>query len=190
MATKSNAYTYNAVEAKNRMGDFQSLFQYQSNNIMSIGLIRELKDTNLDQFFDEFKRIVRSVSIDDATVYEFIKGIPHFAYAYRVLSCSLTGIFICCIVSDKYPNLALQMSGSIIDGDIGIDGEEFMFVYSLLLHYSCVRHADPGIQRICQTFPHQHQTAMTIFFTNLLEENRFTRVGFRHAIDNAGIFVF
>lgn len=54
----------------------------------------------------------------------------------------------------------------------------------MFMHFSCVRHGDKSIQKICSNLLEKHQTLIEKFLRNVLKLNRFPRSSIQYAIED------
>lgn len=81
----------------------------------------------------------------------------------------------------EYPWIKVRTRGTTESNE-----DDYVLIYSILLHYACVRYEDSDMQEICITFSDEYQAVLTKFFGNLLDENNFTVAFIRDAIEDAG----
>lgn len=63
---------------------------------------------------------------------------------------------------------------------------EYVYLYSLFLHFSCVLHADMGIQHICNNMVRKNQESIEKFLDYLFKIGRCERAIVQTAIEEAG----
>lgn len=72
------------------------------------------------------------------------------------------------------------------NGDAHLPEEEYVYVYSLFLHHSCVRYADPEMQSVCSGLLEKYQMIMAKFLEYLIKAVKYTRESIQDAIEEAG----
>lgn len=72
------------------------------------------------------------------------------------------------------------------NGDAQLPEDEYVFVYSLFLHYSCVRYADIEMQNVCNGLLGKYQLIMAKFLESLIRTVKYTRESIQDAIEEAG----
>lgn len=89
--------------------------------------------------------------------------------------------------SEYYPEFHLKVVGSDNNnGDAQLPEEEYVYVYSLFLHHSCVRYADPEMQSVCSGLLEKYQMIMAKFLEYLIKAVKYTRESIQDAIEEAG----
>uniref|UniRef100_A0A1A9VRY2 Uncharacterized protein n=1 Tax=Glossina austeni TaxID=7395 RepID=A0A1A9VRY2_GLOAU len=68
------------------------------------------------------------------------------------------------------------------DDDNGLSSTDYMYVYTLMLHFSCVKHPQTFFHDICQKLPNSSQQSMALFFRELLEVEKLNKENLRHAV--------
>lgn len=63
---------------------------------------------------------------------------------------------------------------------------EYVYYYSLFLHFACVSHADKGIQNICNQMVRKNQEVIEKFLEYLLKIGKCERAILQSAIEEAG----
>lgn len=63
---------------------------------------------------------------------------------------------------------------------------EYVYFYSLFLHFACVLHADKGIQQICNNMVRKNQELIEKFLDYLFKIGKCERAIVQNAIDEAG----
>lgn len=61
-----------------------------------------------------------------------------------------------------------------------------MYIYSILLHFACVKYPHPAFHQMCNTLANKHQLAIASFFENLVKMEKIDRVVLSKAISDAG----
>lgn len=87
--------------------------------------------------------------------------------------------------SEYYPEFHLKAADNN-NGDARLPEEEYVYVYSLLLHHSCVRYADPEMQSVCSGLLEKYQMIMAKFLEYLIKAVKYTRESIQDAIEEAG----
>lgn len=88
---------------------------------------------------------------------------------------------------EYYPEFHLKFAEKDNNnGDTRLPADEFVYVYSLFLHHSCVRYADPEMQSVCSGLLEKYQMIMAKFFEYLFKTVKYTRESIQDAIDEAG----
>lgn len=65
---------------------------------------------------------------------------------------------------------------------------EYIYIYSVFLHFACVMHPDHGIQTICNNMVRKNQEMIAKFFGYIMRLNRCERTVFDGAIQEAGLY--
>uniref|UniRef100_A0A1A9VVX7 Uncharacterized protein n=1 Tax=Glossina austeni TaxID=7395 RepID=A0A1A9VVX7_GLOAU len=73
------------------------------------------------------------------------------------------------------------------DDDNILSSGDYIYVYTLLLHFSCVKYPQTFFHDICQKLPINSQQAMALLFLKLLEVEKLNKDNLRHVIGKAGI---
>lgn len=63
---------------------------------------------------------------------------------------------------------------------------EYVYLYSLFLHFACVLHADMGIQQICNNMVRKNQVSIEKYLDYLFKIGRCERAIVQTAIEEAG----
>lgn len=85
------------------------------------------------------------------------------------------------LLSAKYAGFAFTTND-----DAAISTDDYVHIYSMLLHYSCVRQPDQKMQSICNNMAETYQTLIAKFFNSLLKVENYTRASIQDAIEHAG----
>lgn len=64
---------------------------------------------------------------------------------------------------------------------------EYVYIYSLFLHFACVMHPDHGIQTICNNMVRKNQEMIAKFFGFIIRANRCDRSIIDGAMQEAGL---
>ncbi|KAM7347652.1 mushroom body defect isoform 2-T2 [Cochliomyia hominivorax] len=89
---------------------------------------------------------------------------------------------------DKYKHLADFLKEFYSSFELNFDDEnclssaDYIYVYSLLLHFCCVKHPETVFHEICQRLPDGAQQFIAAFFKELLDTEPITKEALRHAI--------
>lgn len=67
-----------------------------------------------------------------------------------------------------------------------IPATEYVYIYSLFLHFACVLHADTGVQQICNNMVRKNQELIEKFLDYLFKIGRCERSFVQSAIEEAG----
>ncbi|KAI9576129.1 myosin-13-like [Glossina fuscipes] len=68
------------------------------------------------------------------------------------------------------------------DDNNGLSSADYIYVYTLLLHFSCVKRPQTFFHDICQKLPSDSQQSMAQFFHELLEMEQLNKVNLREAV--------
>uniref|UniRef100_A0A1A9VVC8 Uncharacterized protein n=1 Tax=Glossina austeni TaxID=7395 RepID=A0A1A9VVC8_GLOAU len=68
------------------------------------------------------------------------------------------------------------------DDDDGLSSSDYIYAYSLMLHFSCVKYPQTFFHDICQKLPSSSQQSMALFFRELLEMEKLNKENLRHAV--------
>jgi len=82
---------------------------------------------------------------------------------------------------DHYPEFSAH-----IDGRGQLVTADYVYVYTLLLHYSCVKQPSVFIHSICKKLPELVQTCIANFFGQTLEQ-QLTREFLRQSMNNVAV---
>lgn len=82
-------------------------------------------------------------------------------------------------IRDNYP----QFEPTLYKTRRQITFPDYIYVYSLLLHFSCVRCPHPWFQQVCNTLEKECQIAVAKFFEFMIRNERFDRNSIQQAID-------
>lgn len=80
-------------------------------------------------------------------------------------------------VLEFYPSFEINF-----DDENCLSSAEYIYVYSLLLHFCCVKHPETLFHEICQRLPDYAQQCIASFFKELLDTEPITKEALRHAI--------
>lgn len=67
-----------------------------------------------------------------------------------------------------------------------IPAAEYVYIYSLFLHFACVLHADTAIQHICNNMVRKNQEMIEKFLDYLFKVGKCERAIVQTAIEEAG----
>lgn len=84
-------------------------------------------------------------------------------------------------ITDEYSDFDVRL-----DDDNDICGDEYLFIYTLLLHYSCVKKPCEYFHKLCNGMDARHQVMIASFFKSLMDVKMYTRDDLRKAIYNIG----
>ena len=76
-----------------------------------------------------------------------------------------------------------------LNAEKAIPVSEYVYLYSLFLHFSCVLHADKGIQQICNNMVRKNQESIEKYLDYLFKICRCERAIVQTAIEEAGKFI-
>ncbi|KAL9886906.1 mushroom body defect isoform 3-T3 [Glossina fuscipes fuscipes] len=68
------------------------------------------------------------------------------------------------------------------DDDNGLSSADYIYVYTLMLHFSCVKNPETFFHDICQKLPNSSQQSMALFFRELLPVEKLNKENLRHAV--------
>uniref|UniRef100_A0A1A9W418 Uncharacterized protein n=1 Tax=Glossina brevipalpis TaxID=37001 RepID=A0A1A9W418_9MUSC len=68
------------------------------------------------------------------------------------------------------------------DDDNGLSSADYVYVYTLMLHFSCVKYPQTFFHDICQKLPNSSQQSMASFFRELLDVEKLNKENLRHAV--------
>lgn len=150
----------------------------------------------MNAFFTAFKTQIKSVVVKTDDIIQFVKGTQFFlSHLFFIIASSLaikiklkisTFIFVLCFAAN-YPEFHLHLIESHNDNVLRINENDFVFIYSLLLHFSCILHADQKMQSVCSHLGDKNQTMIAKFLESLIDKNTsYTRASIQEAIDEAG----
>ncbi|TMW47431.1 hypothetical protein DOY81_007488 [Sarcophaga bullata] len=80
-------------------------------------------------------------------------------------------------LKEFYPQFELNF-----DDENCLSSADYIYFYSLLLHFCCVKHPETVFHEICQRLPENSQQCIASFFKQLLEAEPLTKEAVRHAI--------
>uniref|UniRef100_A0A1I8N206 Uncharacterized protein n=1 Tax=Musca domestica TaxID=7370 RepID=A0A1I8N206_MUSDO len=69
-----------------------------------------------------------------------------------------------------------------LDDENCLSSSDYIYIYSLFLHFCCVKHPQTVFHEICQRLPEFAQQCIASFFKELLETEPITKEALRHAI--------
>lgn len=145
----------------------------------------DLNKTDLDAFFIAFKKQVKSVIIESSDIINFITSELLLRPSTKINNLKLK-IWFSCSILENYPEFQLHFNENDND-EQRVNANDFIYVYSLLLHYSCVRYADQKMQHICSGLADKNQTFIAKFLECLIGKNTsYTRASIQEAIEEAG----
>lgn len=82
--------------------------------------------------------------------------------------------------SDYYKDFNLKLD------EQNLPTNEYVYIYSLFLHFSCVLYADPILQQICNNMVRKNQELIEKFLDYLFKIGRCDRGIVQSAIEEAG----
>lgn len=118
----------------------------------------------VNDFFNVFKRKIKFNVIRDSNLITFLQG--ESMLTYRLNVCSLECVFF----AEFYPTFEFQ-SGF----DHSLCHFDHIYVYSLLLHFSCVSQMDTYFQNACLKISPAHQKVIHQFLNVLTERTEFDK---------------
>ncbi|XP_073830571.1 mushroom body defect isoform X3 [Musca autumnalis] len=80
-------------------------------------------------------------------------------------------------LKESYPQFEVHL-----DDENCLSSSDYIYIYSLLLHFCCVKHPQTVFHEICQRLPEYAQQCIASFFKELLETEPITKEALRHAI--------
>lgn len=83
--------------------------------------------------------------------------------------------------SDYYKDYLIRMD----DGQ-SISSNEYIYIYSLFMHFACIQYPDSGIQNICKNMVQKNQEIIEKFLECLIRINKCDRLILQNAIEEAG----
>lgn len=90
-------------------------------------------------------------------------------------------------ISDKYPWVQFKNRNISDNENKCIHKDDYMVVYTLFLHYACVRKANQDMQTICSVLCSKFQAVIAKVFNTLLGVQDYTLAFILGAIEDAGI---
>lgn len=96
------------------------------------------------------------------------------------------------LFSDYYPEFHLkEVHSDNNNGETQLSEDEYVYVYSMLLHYSCVRYPDAEMQNVCSGLLEKYQIVVAKYFDFMCKAVKHTRECIQDAIEEAiGNFFF
>lgn len=85
------------------------------------------------------------------------------------------------LFSDYYKDFFVKLTET---GNVAVS--EYVYIYSLFLHFSCVLHADIGIQQICNSMVRKNQEVIEKFLDYVFKIGKCDRIIVQSAIEEAG----
>lgn len=73
-----------------------------------------------------------------------------------------------------------------LDGKDKVPLSEYVYFYSLFLHFACVLHADTGVQQICNNMVRKNQELIEKYLDYLFKIGKCERAIVQSAIEEAG----
>lgn len=73
-----------------------------------------------------------------------------------------------------------------MDDDQTISTNEYIYIYSLFMHFACIQYPDSGIQTICKNMVQKNQEIIEKFLECLIRINKCDRLILQNAIEEAG----
>lgn len=98
------------------------------------------------------------------------------------------------MVSENYPGFqflnADENSNDAIQNNGRVCADDYVFVYTLLLHYACVQRSDEKMQSICKNMPAEHQPVIAKVLGSLLTKSKeITRTSIQEVVEEAGMCI-
>lgn len=144
-----------------------------------------LGDTNIEIFFEAFKKQIKSRHIKSENVIAFVKGMWKSSLQKKQNKTntkqSSNDRIQYFSLSEYYKDFYLKLNDKHTAPVC-----EYVYLYSLFLHFSCVLHADMGIQRICNNMVRKNQESIEKFLDYLFKIGRCERAIVQTAIEEAG----
>ncbi|XP_068139632.1 uncharacterized protein [Drosophila tropicalis] len=72
-------------------------------------------------------------------------------------------------------------------GNEGVVGSDYIYVYTLLMHYACVKNPTEVFHSICKRLPDRTQECIAKFFEQTVEKPQLSREQLRQAIVNVSV---
>lgn len=66
--------------------------------------------------------------------------------------------------------------------------DDYIYGYSLLMHFSCVKHPESRIQGVCEEMHKDTQIAIKTFLLHLMDQKSFSRETIKSAIQSSGLY--
>lgn len=85
------------------------------------------------------------------------------------------------VLSDYYKDFFVKLNEN---GNVAVN--EYVYIYSLFLHFSCVLYADIGIQQICNNMVGKNQEVIEKFLEYVFKIGKCDRIIVQSAIEEAG----
>ena len=116
--------------------------------------------SNVDEFFSRFVLFVEP-KIIQTDLFLFLSG-------------KINDAQVCFPINDffleQFPQFKLRLTK-----DNNIEENDYVFVYSLLFYYSCVKYPDRNMQELCKKLPTKLQQCVAEFFTSLQNSSQFDK---------------
>lgn len=65
--------------------------------------------------------------------------------------------------------------------------EDYVYGYSLLMHFSCVKYPESSMQDICKQMQEETQMTIKTFLQNLMDRKSFDRETIKSVIESSGL---
>lgn len=83
--------------------------------------------------------------------------------------------------TEKYPEFTVKRTA-----DKPMPISEYAYIYSLLLHFACVRSGDKHMQSICNNMIEKNQVIIAKYFEYMIKNVKYTRASIDDAMEEAG----
>lgn len=151
-----------------------------------------LGDTNIDTFFITFKQQIKSTQIKSKNVVEFVRGLYNYFF-FSHIKHTMASIVLCSTNShnynfsfaDYYKNFYLKL-----EENDKVPVSEYVYIYSLFLHFACVLHADTTVQQICNNMVRKTQEMIEKYLDYLFKIGKCERAIVQTAIEEAGKIIY
>lgn len=155
-----------------------------------------LCDTKIDTFFIAFKEQIKSTHINSENVIGFVRGLYIFVFTWNVRSSS-DGV-VCVFEPQCHEFSLFNLSFAEYYKDFymkleeqdKVPSAEYVYIYSLFLHFSCILHADTTIQQICNNMVRKNQEMIEKFLDYLFKVGKCERAIVQTAIEEAGKLIY
>ncbi|XP_055371224.1 uncharacterized protein LOC129605466 [Condylostylus longicornis] len=116
-------------------------------------------------------------NIEQTNIYEFFGK-----FREQISNWSTNQVDLSAFLKEHYPAIELHT-----DDNQQLSSSDYMYIYSVFLHFCCVKYPTEFFQNICQNFHEAHQQAIAIFFKGLLEKDVIDKVLLRKLIAEASL---
>jgi hypothetical protein len=120
-------------------------------------VVGSLEHININQFYENFRtKLQLSDPRLNSDIRSFLAGKFNFSIGIRLV------IILLKILSENFSGYEL-----LLDEDHNISSQDYMYIYSLILFYSCIHRTSEFFQKCCEGLDAKHQTAVFKFFASL-----------------------